>query len=164
MDGDCKGGVIFRQQLSRNDFLQITDECIPHRFVGISRLQAENNSDVAVGDTKAGVVRVGSFKWLNAGWAKVNMVKQIHIINGIKRFASDFKAVLESPRLPKAQELAAMHRDLEADSAENLRQLVAPYLAAILQSGDSEVSSAPFKKLLASGEYLQKMGQKEMKY
>ena len=56
MDGDCKGGVIFRQQLSRNDFLQITDECIPHRFVGISRLQAENNSDVAVGDTKAGVV------------------------------------------------------------------------------------------------------------
>ena len=71
-------------------------------------------------------------------------------------------AVPESPRLPKAQELAAMHRDLEADSAENLRQLVAPYLAAILQSGDSEVSSAPFKKLLASGEYLQKMGQKEM--
>ncbi len=117
---------------------------------------------VFVSDTKAGVVRVGSFKWLNAGWAKVNMVKQIHIINGIKRFASDFKAVLESPRLPKAQELAAMHRDLEADSAENLRQLVAPYLAAILQSGDSEVSSAPFKKLLASGEYLQKMGQKEM--
>lgn len=51
-----KKRVIFRQQLSRNDFLQITDECIPHRFVGISRLQAENNSDVAVGDTKAGVV------------------------------------------------------------------------------------------------------------
>jgi len=117
---------------------------------------------VFVADTSSGVVRVGSFKWLNAGWAKVNMVKQSHIINGIKRFASDFKTVLESPRLPKAQELADMYRGLKADSIDSLRRMVSPYLAAIAQSGDSEVSSAPFKDLLASGEYLQKMSQQEM--
>ena len=56
MNSDGKGSVIFWQQLSRNDFLQITDECIPRRFVGISCLQAENNSHVAVGNTETGVV------------------------------------------------------------------------------------------------------------
>ena len=114
---------------------------------------------VFVTDTASGTIRVGSFKWLNAGWAKVNMVKQSHIINGIKRFTADFKAVLESSRLPEAQELAAMYRELKSGSVETLRQVVAPYLAAIQ---DSETLSSPFKKMLASGQYLQNMSQQEL--
>ncbi|HCU68954.1 MAG TPA: hypothetical protein DGF30_06955 [Desulfomicrobium sp.] len=117
---------------------------------------------VLVSDTEAGVVRVGSFKWLNAGWAKVNMVKQMHIVNGIKRFAADFKAVLESPRLPQAGELAAMYRDLQGDSPENLRAQVAPYLDAIAAGGSSSSLAGPFKKLLTSGEYLRDMSREEM--
>jgi hypothetical protein len=115
---------------------------------------------VLVSDVEAGVVRVGSFKWLDAGWAKVNMVKQSHIVNGIKRFASDFKAVLESPRLPRARELADMYRDLRDDSPESLRALVGPYLDAIA-AGPSSLSG-PFKKLLASGDYLRDMSREEM--
>ena len=114
---------------------------------------------VFVTDSASGTVRVGSFKWLNAGWAKVNMVKQSHIINGIKRFTADFKAVLESSRLPEPQELAAMYRELASGSAETLRQMVAPYLDAISESG---ALSSPFKKLLASGQYLQNMSRQEM--
>jgi hypothetical protein len=117
---------------------------------------------VLVSDTEAGVVRVGSFKWLNAGWAKVNMVKQMHIVNGIKRFAADFKAVLESPRLPQAGELAAMYRDLQGDSPESLRAQVAPYLDAIAAGGSSSSLAGPFKKLLTSGEYLRDMSREEM--
>ena len=117
---------------------------------------------VFVSDTKAGVVHVGSFKWLNAGWAGVNMVKQSHIINGIKRFASDFKAVLESPRLPQAQELASMYRDLNDDSPESLRALVAPYLDAIIRGGEASGLSGSFRKLLASGDYLRNMSREEM--
>lgn len=117
---------------------------------------------VLVADEAAGIVRVGSFKWLNAGWAKVNMVKEVHIINGIKRFAADFKAVLESARLPKVQDLVSKYRELAGESPENLRQMVAPYLQAVAESGDAEVSSSPFKKLLASGEYLQTMSRQEM--
>lgn len=117
---------------------------------------------VFVSDSASGQVHVGSFKWLNAGWAKVNMVKQSHIINGIKRFAADFKTVLESPRLPGIAELAAMYRDLKADSEETLRGMVAPYLEAIVSSGDSGASSAPFKDLLASGDYLRGMTRQEM--
>jgi len=114
---------------------------------------------VFVSDSSTGTIRVGSFKWLNAGWAKVNMVKQSHIINGIKRFTADFKAVLESSRLPAAQELAAMYRELKSGSVETLRRMVAPYLAAIEGSG---TLSSSFKKLLASGQYLQNMNQQEL--
>lgn len=117
---------------------------------------------VFVSDAEAGVVRVGSFKWLNAGWAGVNMVKQSHIANGIKRFAVDFKAVLESPRLPKAQELAGMYRDLLADSPESLRAMVAPYLEAIARGEGCSSLTGPFRKLLASGDYLRNMGREEM--
>lgn len=117
---------------------------------------------VLVSDTEAGVVRVGSFKWLNAGWAKVNMVKQMHIVNGIKRFAADFKAVLESPRLPQAGELAAMYRDLQGNSPESLRAQVAPYLDAIAAGESSSSLAGPFKKLLTSGEYLRDMSREEM--
>ena len=117
---------------------------------------------VFVSDTAAGVVRVGSFKWLNAGWAGVNMVKREHIANGIKRFAADFKAVLESPRLPRVQELAAMYHDLLADSVESLRAMVAPYLEAIAQGEGCSSLTGPFRKLLASGDYLRGMSREEM--
>lgn len=117
---------------------------------------------VFVSDTGAGVVKVGSFKWLNAGWAKVNMVKQSHIVNGIKRFASDFKAVLESPRLPQAQELASMYANLQGSSPESLRTMVGPYLEAIAGGPASSSLAGPFKKLLASGDYLRDMSREEM--
>jgi hypothetical protein len=114
---------------------------------------------VFVADSSSGTIRVGSFKWLNAGWAKVNMVKQSHIINGIKRFTADFKAVLESSRLPETQELVAIYEELKSGSTEKLRQMVAPYLEAI---GESGTLASPFKNLLASGEYLRNMSQQEM--
>ncbi len=117
---------------------------------------------VFVADDAAGIVRVGSFKWLNAGWAGMNMVKASHIINGIKRFASDFKTVLESPRLPGAKELAAMYRDLLADSAESLRATVAPYLEALARGEGSSSLTGTFRKLLASGDYLRNMSREEM--
>lgn len=115
-----------------------------------------------VADTSANVVRVGSFKWLNAGWAGMNMVKSSHIINGIKRFASDFTTVLESPHLPRAEELAGMYHHFKTDSLENLREKVAPYFAALDQSGDPATRTSPFKKMLASGEYLDNMTQAEL--
>ncbi len=117
---------------------------------------------IYVPDAAKGVLRVGSFKWLNAGWAKMNMVKQTHILNGIKRFAADFKAVLEAPALPKAEELAAKYRALAQSKPEALREMVSPYVAAIGQSNDAEVKANPFKELLASGEYLNKMSRQEM--
>jgi hypothetical protein len=102
---------------------------------------------VFVADSSSGTIRAGSFKWLNAGWAKVNMVKQSHIINGIKRFTADFKAVLESSRLPETQELAAIYEELKSGSTETLRQMVAPYLEAIGESGTPGLAIQEFARL-----------------
>jgi len=117
---------------------------------------------IYVADSSANMLHVGSFKWLNAGWAKINMVKSSHILNGIKRFASDFKAVLESPGLPEARVLAGKYRELLLSSEQDLRQMVSPYLQALSDTGVLDVCSKLFRSKVSSGEYLQQMSHGEM--
>ncbi len=117
---------------------------------------------VYVVDSSSNVIHVGSFKWLNAGWAKMNMVNSGHILNGIKRFASDFKEVLEAPGLPGPLVLADKYRELLQSSEQGLRQKVSAYLHALNSTGASELHSDPFEGLLASGKYLQKMSHEEL--
>lgn len=127
-----------------------------------SYMYSAHSALVLVSDTERGVIRAGTFKWLNAGWAGINMVKPAHIVSGIKRFAGDFTLVLEAGGLPSAEELTGLYRSLRADGPEKLRGMIEPHLRALGQSGDSAVKSAPFKKLLQSGEYLDNMTEAEM--
>lgn len=117
---------------------------------------------VYVADSSRNVLHVGSFKWLNGGWAKINMVKAHHILNGIKRFASDFKAVLESPGLPDAQVVADKYRELLQATEQELRRLVSRYLQALNGSGNLDVCPSPLESLVSSGEYLEQMTRAEM--
>ena len=117
---------------------------------------------IYVADSSSDIIHVASFKWLNAGWAKMNMVKSSHILQGIKRFAFDFKAVIEAPGLPDAPVLAEKYRELLQSSEQGLRKRVSVYLQALKNSGDSELLSNPFKNLLTSGEYLQQMSHEEL--
>ena len=52
-------------------------------------------------------VRCAVFKWLRAGWSGINMVQKKHIFRGLKRFATTYKEILESPKIPSAEKLAA---------------------------------------------------------
>lgn len=117
---------------------------------------------ILVQDTAKGVVRAGTFKWLNAGWSGINMVKPTHIVNGMRRFSGDFTLILDSGRLPEAEDLAALYLSLKESEENRLREMVAPHLEALSRSGDSAVQSSPFKKLLQSGEYLENMSKAEM--
>jgi hypothetical protein len=117
---------------------------------------------IYVVDSSSNVIHVGSFKWLNAGWAKMNMVNSGHILTGIKRFASDFKVVLEAPGLPGPLVLADKYRGLLKSSEQGLRQKVSSYLQALRRTGASELHSDPFEELLASGKYLQQMSREEL--
>ncbi len=117
---------------------------------------------VYVADTSAHVIHVGSFKWLDAGWAGMNMVKSDHILTGIRRFASDFKAVLEAPGLPGAPVLAKKYRELRQTREPDLRRKVSLYLQALTKTGASEVQSDPFDVLLSSGKYLRQMSREEL--
>lgn len=117
---------------------------------------------IYVVDSSSNTIRVGSFKWLNAGWAKMNMVKSSHILNGIIRFASDFKQVLESPGLPDALTLENKYKGLLQWNERDLRKMVSQYLQALNESGASELRSNPFKKLISSGKYLDQMDKEEL--
>lgn len=127
-----------------------------------SYMYSANSVIVYVADTTTKQIRVGSFKWLNAGWAKMNMVNPDHILNGIKRFASDFKTVLEAPGLPEAPVLADRYRELNRNNDQSLRQMVSPYLQALSQSNAPELKTDPFEDLLSSGKYLSLMSREEM--
>lgn len=117
---------------------------------------------IYVADSEKDVVHIGSFKWLDAGWAKMNFVKSSHILNGIKRFAADFKSVLEAPGLPEPQVLASKYNTLLESDEEELRKHAAVYLQALVDADSVGVQNKPFKKLLSSGNYLEKMSREEM--
>jgi len=117
---------------------------------------------IYVFDSSANVIKVGSFKWLNGGWASINMVNSNHILNGIKRFASDFKTIMEASGLPSAQLLADKYHELWLTNEENLRIMVEPYLNALSDSDTSGLDSSFFKGLISSGEYLQHMSREEL--
>jgi len=65
-------------------------------------------------DPGAPRVRCAMFKWLRAGWSKINMVQKKHIYLGLKRFAVPFKEILEYPRLPS---VATMEEDFSRITA-----------------------------------------------
>jgi hypothetical protein len=107
-------------------------------------------------------IHMGSFKGFNAGWATMNMVKSSHILKGIKRFASDFKAVIEAPGLPSAPVLADKYRELQQTSDESLQQMVSPYLEALTSDDSSGLDSSFFKRLISSGKYPKQMSHEEL--
>jgi len=117
---------------------------------------------IYITDAESGTIRVGTFKWLNAGWSRINMVKSHHILKGIKRFAQDFKNILESPNLPEIDEIAERYRELQTTQEQELRQLVAPYLDALMQSQQIEECSDTFVSLVSSGKYLAEMDSQEI--
>lgn len=117
---------------------------------------------IYVADTTNNRLHAGSFKWLNAGWAKINMVKSSHILEGIKRFAVDFKAVLESPNLPRTSELEQKYQELQQMEESKLRPQVAAHFKELEGSGALETCPSSFQKMVNSGEYLNKIDRDEM--
>jgi hypothetical protein len=113
-------------------------------------------------DPEAGTIKTAIFKWLNAGWQKINMVKSSHILGGIKRFAAAMKSVMESPDLPEVQEIVDKHKELQQKDEEELRRLVAPYLESIGSTEDAGSCPSHFITSVTSGEYLQQMESEEI--
>ena len=62
----------------------------------------------------SGKVDVSIFKWAKAGWKGSNVVKVSHITAGLKRFTSGLRQVMESPRLPSSDAIAAKYSELKA--------------------------------------------------
>jgi hypothetical protein len=81
------------------------------------------------------IVRTGSFQWIRAGWSDINFVQECHIIDGMKRFARNFKTILESPNLPSPNQMISTYQRL---SALPNRNLIEKY--AILQQAQQSLA------------------------
>jgi hypothetical protein len=117
---------------------------------------------VYVSDEENQTISAGSFKWLNAGWSRLNMVKSHHILAGIERFAADLKSVLESPDLPRIEKVADKYQQLKEKNDQELRRMVAPYLEKISSSEDRGTCPSSFISSVESGKYLEQMSNQEL--
>ena len=74
------------------------------------------------------LVRCAAFKWIRAGWSKINVVKKHHIHNGIKRFAKSFKQIIEHPFLPSIEAFGNAFSKINAITADELKERIKIYL------------------------------------
>lgn len=112
---------------------------------------------------KSPKTHIAFFKYVKAGWANMNMVKPSHIADGSKRFVEGMRQVLESPRLPGADAIAAHARRLRGMDEAALRKALGPYSEGLAaQAGKGSLSSSDFKKLVQEGRYATELNQQEI--
>ena len=113
-------------------------------------------------DDPTELLRVAMYKWLRAGWAGMNMVKEKHILAGVRRYVETLQEILESPQLPSHQELETLVRHVKGVPEAELRTRVAPYFSALCSLNDPMVRKRVFADDLRSGEYLDRLDRNEL--
>lgn len=110
-------------------------------------------------------LRCGTFKWLKAGWLGINMVQSKHIYRGLERYASDFKKILENPKLPNYRLVAEGFTTLQRLNRTELRPYLTKYLTSLAkQYGKTKALSRHiFNDLLNPRKSLQRLSVPEMR-
>ena len=103
------------------------------------------------------------FKWLRAGWMGQNFVQKEHINEGSTRYANAFKKIVESDRLPDADELAQRVRELSTMSESELEHKIAAYAVAIenIAKTSPAMNKSEFQKVVEGGRYAKIMSREE---
>ena len=89
-------------------------------------------------DSGAPLLRCAVFRWITAGWSKINVVKRHHIHNGIKRFEKSFKEVMEHPSLPDIDTLSDVYSKIKALTKHELGLRIEAYLNILVKSYGSD--------------------------
>jgi hypothetical protein len=82
-------------------------------------------------DAQTPLLRCAVFKWLRAGWSRINAVKKVHIHDGIKRFAKSFKEIMEHPSLPGIDAFSEAFSKINAMSEDELKERIKIYLSIL---------------------------------
>lgn len=157
-----KGAVLGAD--SNWDYLYSGEKGIPRTGLGWVDSYMYASTSVAVfAQTGERQIKGGNFKWLNAGWSGINMVKRSHIHDGLVRYARDLQGILEHPRLPSAEELAASAACLSRMPAPELQSAYRRHADRLAQRyGRDRSLHSDFSKLLRSGEYAARASREEM--
>jgi hypothetical protein len=111
-----------------------------------------------------GAVKVGVFQWLSAGWAGLNMVNSGHIRNGLERYATQFKGLLESSDLPPPETLERVTSSL-SDADEHLLRKGALEVARYIRlkaEVDPSLSSDDLAEKLEDPAYIDGMNRHQL--
>ena len=85
-------------------------------------------------------IKCGAFKWLDAGWKKINMVKKHHIYKGLERFGQTYKAIVENPSLPDVAVMEGFYSKIKAMETGELQALNRTYLKSVREKYAHEKS------------------------
>jgi hypothetical protein len=104
------------------------------------------------------------FNWLDAGWVGMNFVQPMDIRKGLARFAKDFRAVIESPKLPALSELVEIFKKINTLPTSQLRAKSRDYFDHLQRryQDDNPKYERWFAKLFADQTYLEGLSRKEM--
>ena len=108
-------------------------------------------------------VKCAVFKWLNAGWRKINMVKEHHIHQGLLRYEKAFKNVVENPSMSDVSAMANIFTRITDMGLANLQQIYLEYLKSfrVQHADDKELSSGWVADTVADGQ-VEKMDPREI--
>ena len=114
-------------------------------------------------DAALPTVRFGVFKWMRAGWAGINLARPPHIFRGLKRFANNFKTVLENPRLGDVTAVSRNFADIKNLSIEEQREIIEGYLTEIEKKCrlEKQLSEDQLKNLFKDRQYLNGLKKEE---
>jgi hypothetical protein len=115
-------------------------------------------------ETGPHTLRCGVFKWLQAGWKGLNMVKAEHILAGLERYAGTAQDILDNPRMPDPALIREVVARIEGLSEDQLRRGSRAYLMA-LHRVHGEAESFPrkwFDEAVVNGTYIASLRRPEM--
>ncbi len=116
-------------------------------------------------DSHPSRIRCGMFKWLRAGWSRINMVKEKHIYEGLYRYAKTYKQILENALLPKPEEMERTFSTIKQLDVKELRSRTKHFLKELSARYGREkgLSKAALKELSNIDKYLKRMKTHEMR-
>lgn len=94
------------------------------------------------------------FKWLNAGWAGMNVVKRSHIYDGSLRYVRSFMKVVESPTLTP-EEVAKGMESVRALSEGEVDSLIHEYSRnfEVRFGSNPKLKKKEYARIIADGKY-----------
>lgn len=109
-------------------------------------------------------VKFGAFKWLKAGWSDINFVKRTHIYNGLNRFSSVLKSIVENPKIANNRQWQQKLAEINSLPRPQLQTLTQNYLSRLQKQVEQDNSvPAEFKETVLDDDYIKSLGQEDMR-
>ena len=108
---------------------------------------------------------LGAFKWVRAGWNKINVVRDGHVYSGLQRFGATLKRIIESPLLPKPAELASALSPIESLSRAQLQNKMEIYQRLLAERYAETLTSRSGwpSKIFSDADYWSTLADEEMR-